>query len=87
VARYADLVAGGDFATYTPGGGPLNAPRGGGELAAYEHIEGLCGEEDALLRIPHEQREPHHHERLQRVEDELDRAYEHLRRRADKRQS
>lgn len=70
-------MAGGDFATFTPGGGPLNDPRHD-NLQAYEHIEALCGQEEAILRVPHEKREPHHHERLQKLEQELDRAFERL---------
>jgi hypothetical protein len=65
--------------------GPSVSRHGG--LAAYEHIEGLCGEEEALLQVPPEERDPHHHHRLKELEQELDRAFERLRHRADKRQS
>jgi hypothetical protein len=78
-------MAGGDFASITPGGGPLNV--GHESITAYEHVEGLCGEEEALLQIPADEREPHHHERLKAVKDELDRAFERLRHRADEQPS
>lgn len=77
-------MAGGDFASITPGGGPLNAPRRA-DLHLYEHIEGLCGQEEALLRIPAAEREAHHHERLRDLEQELDRAFERLRHRHERR--
>ena len=78
-------MAGGDFASITPGASPLDAPHG--RLAAYEHIEGLCGEEEALLQIPADERASQHHQRLKELEQELDRAFERLRNRADKRRS
>jgi hypothetical protein len=78
-------MAGGDFATITPGGGPLHVPHE--DRAVYEHIEGLCGEEEALLQVPPHEREAHHHERLKHVEHELDRAFQRLRHRAEKRGS
>jgi tryptophan 2,3-dioxygenase len=79
-------MAGGDFATFTPGGGPLNDPRSASDIRAYEHIEALCGQEDAILNTPHEKREAHHHERLKKIEQELDQAFERLRHRHEKRQ-
>jgi hypothetical protein len=52
------------------------------ELGTFSRVEGLLGEEQALLAIPAEQRTPEHHERLRVVTEELDRTWEHLRRRA-----
>jgi hypothetical protein len=78
-------MAGGDYASITPGGGPLNV--GHERLTAYEHVEGLCGEEEALLQIPADEREAHHHQRLKELKEELDRAFERLHERADKRRS
>jgi hypothetical protein len=53
-------------------------------LAAFAHIEGLCGEEARLLAIPHEERTREHHDRLRAIGDELDRIWEHLRERAER---
>lgn len=73
-------MAGAEFGTFTPGGGALSDPHQD-SLRAYEHIESLCGQEEAILRVPEHEREPHHHERLKKVEQELDRAFERLRHR------
>jgi hypothetical protein len=54
------------------------------ELGTFAHVEGLLGEEQALLAIPAHQRTPEHHERLRIVSEELDRIWEHLRGRARK---
>lgn len=53
-----------------------------GEVEHYAHVEGLVGEEEALLRVRPEHRTPQHHERLATLRDDLDKAYEALRRRA-----
>jgi hypothetical protein len=47
-------------------------------------IEGLVGEEHALLLIPAEKREKHQHERLRAISEELDRVWEKLRERAER---
>jgi tryptophan 2,3-dioxygenase len=49
----------------------------------YAHIEGLIGEEDALLRIPAHERTDEQRERLRSIGDELDRLWDALRRRAE----
>jgi hypothetical protein len=70
--------------------GDLEHPRGDElvpghpDLELFAHIEGLCGEEEALLAIPPDEREPHHHHRLRAIGEELDRAWEKLRERADR---
>jgi hypothetical protein len=48
------------------------------ELGAYEHLEGLVGEEEALLKIPAEERSEHQHHRLRELGEELDRVFEKL---------
>ncbi|MGO9820755.1 MAG: DUF2630 family protein [Solirubrobacteraceae bacterium] len=57
-------------------------PRG---LEAYAHIEGLVGEENELLEEAAEGRKEEHRERLHAITEELDRAWETLRRRAERR--
>jgi hypothetical protein len=52
------------------------------ELEHYAQVEGLVGEEEALLRVRPEHRSPQHQERLASLRDDLDRAHEALRRRA-----
>jgi hypothetical protein len=54
------------------------------DLELFAHVEGLMGEEQALLAIPHEDRSPHHHERLKAIGEELDRAFDRLRERAER---
>ena len=56
-----------------------------GALGVYERVEGLVGEEQALLRVPAHEREHHHHRRLQELEAELDRLGQLLERRAGRR--
>jgi hypothetical protein len=56
-----------------------------GDLGVFAHIEGLTGEEAALLAIPAEHRNPEQHERLRAITHELDRIFEHLRERARER--
>lgn len=57
-------------------------PRG---LEVYAHIEGLVGEENELLKEAEEGRNEEHRERLHAIGEELDRAWETLRRRAERR--
>jgi hypothetical protein len=63
-------------------------PRGpgppGGDLDILARIEGLMGEEDALLLIPARERSKEQHERLGAIGEELDRALDALRRRAER---
>ena len=54
------------------------------DLELFAHVEGLMGEEAALLAIPHQDRSQHHHERLRAIGEELDRAFEKLRERAER---
>jgi hypothetical protein len=56
-----------------------------GNLEAYAHIEGLVGEENELLEAAEESRKEEHRERLHAITEELDRAWEALRRRAERR--
>ncbi len=55
------------------------------DLEAYAHIEGLVGEENELLEEAKEGRKEDHRERLHAITQELDRAWEALRRRAERR--
>jgi hypothetical protein len=55
------------------------------DLDAYAHIEGLVGEENELLEQAEEGRKEEHRERLRAITGELDRAWETLRRRAERR--
>jgi hypothetical protein len=55
------------------------------DLEAYAHIEGLVGEENELLEAAAQGRKEEHRERLHAIQAELDRAWETLRRRADRR--
>jgi hypothetical protein len=52
------------------------------ELGLFARVEGLVGEEEALLRIPVAERNPEHHDRLRAIGEELDRIFEKLRERA-----
>jgi hypothetical protein len=52
------------------------------ELELFARIEGLVGEERALLAVPLEQRKQQQHERLRAIGDELDRIWEKLSERA-----
>ena len=54
-------------------------------LEAYAHVEGLVGEENELLEEAAEGRKEEHRERLHAIGEELDRAWETLRRRAERR--
>jgi Protein of unknown function (DUF2630) len=55
------------------------------DLEAYMHIEGLVGEENELLEQAEEDRKEEHRERLHAITRELDRTWEALRRRAERR--
>jgi hypothetical protein len=52
------------------------------ETGVFARIEGLVGEEYALLQLPAEERTDEHHERLRSIGAELDRVFEKLRERA-----
>jgi hypothetical protein len=54
------------------------------EEGLFARIEGLVGEEDALLRIPAHERTGEQHERLRSIAQELDRVWEHLRDRIER---
>jgi hypothetical protein len=54
-------------------------------LETYAHAEGLVGEERALLEEAEEDRTADHRERLHAITEELDRAWETLRHRAERR--
>jgi hypothetical protein len=60
---------------------PERAP-GSPDTGLFARIEGLLGEEQALLRIPAKERSPHERSRLREIGAELDRAFESLSRRA-----
>jgi hypothetical protein len=55
------------------------------DAEVFARIENLMGEEDALLRIPARDRSAHQHERLRLIGEELDRAFEKLRERGERR--
>jgi Protein of unknown function (DUF2630) len=55
------------------------------DLEVYAHIEGLVGEETELSEEAEEGRNEEHRERLHAIGEELDRAWETLRRRAERR--
>lgn len=54
-------------------------------LEAYARIEGLVGEEDELREQVEKDEKKERRERLHEIEQELDRAWETLRRRAERR--
>jgi hypothetical protein len=54
------------------------------ELELFARIEGLVGEEAALLAVPREHRRQKQHERLRAISDELDRIWASLRGRAER---
>lgn len=54
------------------------------DLEVYAHIEGLVGEENELLEQAEEGRKEEHRERLHAIRQELDRAWETLRQRAER---
>jgi predicted enzyme involved in methoxymalonyl-ACP biosynthesis len=51
----------------------------------YAHVEGLVGEERELLEQAEEEHHEEHRERLHAIRQELDRAWEALHRRAERR--
>jgi hypothetical protein len=54
------------------------------ELRLFARIEGLCGEEEALLSIPAGERTREQASRLRAIAEELDRAWSKLRERAER---
>jgi hypothetical protein len=54
------------------------------ELGTLARIEGLIGEEIALLKIPAKERSTDQHDRLRAIGEELDRIWEKLRDRAER---
>ena len=52
------------------------------ELELFARIEGLVGEEAALLAIPRQERKPEQRDRLREISAELDRIWEKLQERA-----
>jgi hypothetical protein len=54
------------------------------EIDLFARIEGLVGEETALLAIPAHERTHEHHRRLAAIGEELDRVWEKLRERAER---
>jgi hypothetical protein len=56
----------------------------GSELTTLARVEGLIGEERALLDIPAHQRTAEQHTRLREIAEELDRLWATLRERADR---
>jgi hypothetical protein len=55
------------------------------DLDAYAHIEGLVGEETEILEGAEEDRKEDDHKRLHAIGQELDRVWETLRQRAERR--
>jgi Protein of unknown function (DUF2630) len=55
------------------------------DLEVYTHIEGLVGEENELLEEAEKDRKEEHRQRLHAIREELDRSWETLRRRAERR--
>jgi Protein of unknown function (DUF2630) len=70
------------FENLEPERGPQDFVPGSSDLELFAHVEGLVGEEAALLAVPHEDRSQHQHGRLKAIGEELDRVFEHLRERA-----
>jgi Protein of unknown function (DUF2630) len=54
-------------------------------IREYAEIEGLVGEEYALLEKPAEERSKAQHHRLREIEEQLDRVWHKLEERAEKR--
>jgi hypothetical protein len=54
------------------------------DLGLFARIEGLAGEEIALLEIPADQRDQAQRDRLHAITTELDRAWDKLRERAER---
>jgi hypothetical protein len=71
---------------------PVPQPRGPDDLAPrsaeldlFARVEGLAGEEDALLRIPTRERTAEQRDRLRVIGEELDRIWQTLAERARRR--
>lgn len=62
---------------------PDLAPQSPG-VQAFARIERLCGEEDALLKVPAKERSKQQESRLREIGAELDRVWEKLRERAER---
>jgi hypothetical protein len=54
------------------------------DVSLLARIEGLVGEEDALLRIPARERSAPQHDRVRAIGEELDRIWATLRERAER---
>jgi hypothetical protein len=65
-----------------PGQYPPREPEPPANLSLFAHVEGLVGEENALLAIPERERSAGQHARLREIAAELDRVFETLRERA-----
>jgi hypothetical protein len=72
------------FEGLEPPRGPKDFVPGSSDLELFARVEGLVGEEAALLAIPHEDRSEHQHNRLKAIGEELDRVFERLRERAER---
>ena len=72
------------FEGLEPERGPEDFVPGSRDLEVFADVEGLMGEEAALLTIPHQDRSQHHHDRLKAIGEELDRTFEKLRERAER---
>ena len=70
--------------TAFPGGEPPpEEPRPPDDVSVYTRAEHMVGDEYALLQIAADERTPEQHARLRALEDELDRIWQLLRRRAE----
>jgi hypothetical protein len=67
-----------------PGQQPPRGPEPDANLSLFARVEGLVGEEDALLRIPAHERSDGQHARLREIADDLDSVFEKLRERAER---
>jgi hypothetical protein len=72
------------FEGLEPERGPEDFAPGSPDLELFARVEGLVGEEAALLAIPAEDRRQHHHDRLKAIGDELDRVFAKLHERAER---
>jgi hypothetical protein len=72
------------FEGLEPQRGPEDFVPGSSDIELFAHVEGLVGEEAALLAIPAKDRSQHHHDRLKAIGEELDRVFEKLRERAER---
>jgi hypothetical protein len=84
----AGVLLVGDMTAF-PGAGPPprtadDFSRVSDELRLFARIEGLCGEEEALLAIPADERSRDQANRLRAIAEELDRAWGRLRERAER---